>query len=143
MQTFLPYPDFSESLSCLDYRRLGKQRVEAIQIRNVLTGNVKPTKTGKIAWSNHPAVLMWTGYVDALTEYMNTAIRCWVEKGYNNNMTILPVKDSFDLPHWLGDEQFHASHRANLLRKDLKFYSQYGWKENPEMPYYWPNMKGE
>ena len=28
MQTFLPYPDFKQSAACLDYSRLGKQRVE-------------------------------------------------------------------------------------------------------------------
>ena len=32
MQTFLPYPDFRESLESLDYKRLGKQRVEALQL---------------------------------------------------------------------------------------------------------------
>ena len=36
MQTFLPYPNFADSLDCLDYRRLGKQRVEAFQIINAL-----------------------------------------------------------------------------------------------------------
>jgi len=32
MQTFLPYPDFAASSAVLDDRRLGKQRVEALQI---------------------------------------------------------------------------------------------------------------
>src|SRR4030042_2517495 len=36
MQTFLPYPDFKKSLQALDYRRLGKQRVEAYQIIRIL-----------------------------------------------------------------------------------------------------------
>jgi hypothetical protein len=36
MQTFLPYPDFKKSLQTLDYRRLGKQRVEAYQIIRIL-----------------------------------------------------------------------------------------------------------
>ena len=38
MQTFLPYPDFTQSAKTLDYRRLGKQRVEAWQILNALRG---------------------------------------------------------------------------------------------------------
>ena len=33
MQTFLPYPDFWVSAKMLDDKRLGKQRVEAMQIR--------------------------------------------------------------------------------------------------------------
>lgn len=32
MQTFLPYADFEKTAKCLDYKRLGKQRVEAWQI---------------------------------------------------------------------------------------------------------------
>ena len=45
MQTFLPHKDFSISASMLDNKRLGKQRVEALQIYNVLVGNL--TKKGK------------------------------------------------------------------------------------------------
>lgn len=32
MQTFLPFAEFKETACILDYRRLGKQRVEAKQI---------------------------------------------------------------------------------------------------------------
>ncbi|CAM5346647.1 Cytoplasmic protein OS=Streptomyces chartreusis OX=1969 GN=CP983_00565 PE=4 SV=1 [Streptomyces chartreusis] len=31
MQTFLPHPDFRQTALLLDRRRLGKQRVEALQ----------------------------------------------------------------------------------------------------------------
>ena len=34
MQTFLPYADFKRSAESLDNKRLGKQRVEAMQIYN-------------------------------------------------------------------------------------------------------------
>ena len=48
MQTFLPYPDFKQSAACLDYRRLGKQRVEGVQILKKILGekslNGKPYK---------------------------------------------------------------------------------------------------
>ena len=36
MQTFLPYDSFEESASVLDWKRLGKQRVEAMQIVNAI-----------------------------------------------------------------------------------------------------------
>ena len=39
MQTFLPYPDFIASARVLDSKRLGKQRVEALQ---VLRGLIRP-----------------------------------------------------------------------------------------------------
>jgi hypothetical protein len=57
MQTFLPYYSFEESAKCLDYRRLGKQRVEVYQIINILEGKNKTN-----GWVNHPAVKMWIGY---------------------------------------------------------------------------------
>ena len=36
MQTFLPYADFERTAAVLDVRRLGKQRVEVLQICNAL-----------------------------------------------------------------------------------------------------------
>jgi hypothetical protein len=38
MQTFLPYPDFRKSAEVLDRQRLGKQRVEGLQLINSLAG---------------------------------------------------------------------------------------------------------
>ncbi len=52
MQTFLPYPDFKRSAKVLDYRRLGKQRVEALQI-------LKALQVENYGWRNHPIVKMW------------------------------------------------------------------------------------
>ena len=52
MQTFLPYADMRRSAQVLDPRRLGKQRVECLQ---VLRG---PTVEG-YGWRHHPAVRMW------------------------------------------------------------------------------------
>lgn len=42
------------------------------------------------------------------------------------------------MPPWLGRESFHASHRANLLRKDADWYSSFGWADSPLLPYEWP-----
>lgn len=41
MQTFLPYISFEESAACLDYRRLGKQRLEAKQLLNAIQPDYK------------------------------------------------------------------------------------------------------
>ena len=133
MQTFLPYPDFQKSVACLDSKRLGKQRVEAYQILTTLT-------TGRKAWANHPATLMWRGYEDALKLYMNATITEWVFRGFNNSMMIADVKAAL-LPPWFGNEELHASHRANLLRKDKNWYGRFGWTEDPELPYIWPVRK--
>jgi hypothetical protein len=59
MQTFLPYPGFLHSARSLDRRRLGKQRVETLQ---VLRGLTWP----RYGWRHHPTVKMWAGYEEAL-----------------------------------------------------------------------------
>jgi len=131
MQTFLPYPEFRRSLECLDSRRLGKQRVEAMQILNAF-------RRSSGGWVNHPAKIMWTGYENALRLYHNLAIEIWAARGFRNGMLPAPIDGPVVFPPWLGDEAFHAAHRSNLLRKDPLFYGRYGWTEPPDLPYVWP-----
>ncbi len=139
MQTFLPYYCSRQSALCLDYRRLGKQRVEGKQIINALTGV-------SAGWRNHPATIMWENNLDYLKYYTNEMILEWVRRGYNNNMQLykLPTKEEIEPPWWLGCEVFHASHRSNLLRKNFEFYSKFNWTEKDDLPYYWPSsVKGK
>lgn len=136
MQTFLPYSDFIETAKCLDYKRLGKQRVEAFQIIKVLEGHGTRNKNGKLAWENHPAVLMWRKNIDALKYYHNCMIEEWVFRGYKNNMKLYDIIN-FKMPDWLGYKPFHESHRSNLLRKDFNFYSRYNWNVEHNLEYIW------
>jgi hypothetical protein len=129
MQTFLPYADFRTSLDCLDNRRLGKQRVEAMQLVRAIETNS--------AWSRHPAARMWKNFVPALKLYHDIAIRVWLERGFKNSMVEYNEEVS-DFPMWLGKENFHSAHRSNLLRKDPIHYGKFGWKELPNLPYVWP-----
>lgn len=130
MQTFLPFPDFQASAQCLDNKRLGKQRVEALQILNVLSGK-------RSGWANHPAVKMWRGYEYALREYMDVMIAEWVRRGFKNTMNAGFVSYGTERPPWFGDEAFHRSHRSNLLRKDFVHYSKF-FVEPVDLPYIWP-----
>ena len=143
MQTFLPYSNFKESVRVLDDKRLGKQRVEAYQIISAITG--RPRKDGKPyrGWINHPCTIMWREYINALRLYYNECIDEWIERGHNNTMLYEPLRGKIIFPPWLGDENFHSSHRANLLRKDLLYYGQFGWVENPEDPYVWLDADGK
>ncbi len=142
MQTFLPYPSFEESAKVLDWRRLGKQRVEGMQIINAISG--VPRKDGRPykGWLNHPCSIMWKPYLPALKQYTNVIIQEWVNRGYNNNMEMYEVKN-MELPYWIGDERVHSSHRANLLRKDYEYYSKFGWTENSEDPYVWHDIENK
>lgn len=133
MQTFLPYPDLKQSVEILDYRRLGKQRVETFQVLNILLDRT-PTK----GWRNHPVTRMWTGYEEALKLYQNYTIREWIDRGYKNNMSFEDVNyKSLIMPPWFGSEMFHKSHRSNLLRKDFFYYSKY-FDDPDNLEYYWP-----
>ena len=134
MQTFLPYKGFELSAQTLDYKRLGKQRVEAFQVLNVLLGR---TETKAKGWVNHPITKMWKGYENALKQYLNNCIYEWIMRGYNNNMEYETIVGEIVYPQWLGNDLLHSSHRANLLRKDKEFYSKYIWTEDSSNPYCW------
>lgn len=140
MQTFLPFPDFYASAECLDRLRLGKQRVEAMQILRTITDQSP-------AWRHHPAVAMWRGHPQALASYGYAICEVWRARGYFDT-----ALDWFDawlcehgepwhdgmLPPWLGSPAFHASHRSALLRKAPAHYGPLGWTEPPDLPYVWP-----
>ena len=136
MQTFLPYPSFAQSARCLDNKRLGKQRVECLQILRALND---PT----YGWQNHPAVKMWRGHSFSLVNYALEICAEWQRRGFNDTCRVRIVDflmriDNGVNPSWLGDESFHASHRSNLLRKDPAHYGRFGWSEPNDLPYVWP-----
>lgn len=141
MQTFLPYASFIESAKCLDYRRLGKQRVEAKQI-------IQAIEKGSGGWFNHPAVQQWIGYVPYLCDYAEEVCGEWISRGYVDNLInwfqnkqeeYLRLGDPYSEPSWLGNEKYHSSHRSNLLRKDPIYYAKFNWAESANLPYYWPS----
>lgn len=130
MQTFLPYKDFVKTAQTLDYRRLGKQRVEAFQI-------LKAMERTSGGWINHPATRMWRNHKDALGHYMNVMIDEWISRGYKNTMQKVIVPKNPELPPWLGGS-IHSTHRAALLYKNFSFYERFQWKEAPKLDYFWP-----
>ncbi|WP_171109832.1 MULTISPECIES: MSMEG_6728 family protein [unclassified Streptomyces] len=149
MQTFLPYPDFRSSALVLDRRRLGKQRVEALQ---VLRGLVVPG----YGWRHHPAVRMWAGYEEALVRYGLEVCKVWRERGHQDGCAATLVADLLafrpgasvrhqvllaaagELPPWLGDDAFHRSHRSALVRKDPNSYAPLFPDVPNDLPYIWP-----
>ena len=141
MQTFLPYPDFAASARVLDTKRLGKQRVEAVQIMRTLLG------AGSAGWSHHPAVKMWRGHEDALWRYTRAVCNEWLARGYANTKCEEHLATLADLildidttePPWLGREDLHASHRANLVRKHPEHYGTLWPDVEPTEGYIWPN----
>jgi hypothetical protein len=139
LQTFLINADFYESAKCLDYRRLGKQRVECKQILNALLGRSK-------GWRNHPATSMWRGYEQALCKYGAVICDEWIRRGYKDSLfpffmdlwAELGDEDYPENPPWLGNEDFHAAHKSVLLRKDPEYYGQFNWSVPNNLEYIWP-----
>ena len=129
MQTFLPYASFEKSASCLDNKRLGKQRVEAMQILHTLEGKTQ-------GWKNHPAVKMWRGYEAALAQYLRAMVVEWIKRGFANSIPIVRKMDCL-YPPWVGKRQFHRSHKSNLLRKNRSHYSKF-WSGPSNLSYVWP-----
>lgn len=144
MQTFLPYKGFVDSAKVLDRMRLGKQRVECKQILTALkNGPVVVTENGirKTPWYNHPATRMWRGHEQALIRYSIAVCEEWLGRGYNDSL--LPyfeamAKRRVAIPNWVGNENFHRSHRSNLLRKNPEYYRMQGFVEPDDLPYIWP-----
>ena len=138
MQTFVPYPSFQLSAMTLDRQRLGKQRVETLQLLNAITGRSK-------GWVNHPATVMWRDNPHGLAAYGVAVCQEWRLRGYADTCQLkiesIMSPNGDDLPYWWGDSAVHASHRANLLRKSPEHYSKFGWTEDPTMPYVWPVME--
>lgn len=136
MQTFLPSDDFALCAMTLDRQRLGKQRVETLQIMKSLAG------LG--GWNHHPATKMWRGHEDYLMLYQIAICEEWTGRGYKDTCLwktfdyLGQIENPSTYPDWMGNEELHASHRSNLLRKDFAFYSQFNWSESDNMEYVWP-----
>lgn len=142
MQTFLPEPIFAKSAAVLDRPRLGKQRVETMQIMTALLSGL-----GESGWQHHPAVKMWRGYEWTLLQYQQIICAEWKRRGYIDTCWY-KTRDFFvertnrrlpdKTPPWLGDKDFHISHQSNLVRKDPEHYRQYYPDVPDDLPYIWP-----
>lgn len=134
MQTFLPFPDFEATAAVLDMRRLGKQRVECLQI-------LLAYERGR-GWANHPATKMWQDNKHGLAAYGVVICEEWQRRGYNDTclekIATLMKPDPDDLPGWFGSPDFHMAHRSQLLAKNPDHYRQYFPVTVPGIPYVWP-----
>jgi hypothetical protein len=148
VQTFLPYADFERSARALDAKRLGKQRVETIQVVRALT-------VAGYGWANHPATLMWKGYEEALGRYGIVCCQVWTELGFGDTCAATIATDlaaagvttirsqaelgeAGSLPPWLEDEDLLRSHRSALVRKDPGHYRPLFPDVPDDLPYVWP-----
>lgn len=139
MQTFLPYPDFQASALCLDDKRLGKQRIEVVQILKTLAGLTE-------GWKSHPAVRMWSKNQLNLAEYGFVICDEWIARGFTDAQrdVIRVLLENHEFygsghPSWFGDPAFHLSHQSNLVRKFPRHYRHFFPDVPDNLPYVWPD----
>jgi hypothetical protein len=145
VQTFLPYAEFDASAAVLDDRRLGKQRVETLQVLRAL---VFPSYRG---WKNHPATRMWRGFTAGLVAYGLAVCAEWERRGHADAVAetlleftggqrpdVRELAVAGALPPWLGLEAMHVAHRSALVRKDPEHYRRYFPDVPDDLPYLWP-----
>ena len=146
MQTFLPYNNFYKSAKVLDRLRLGKQRVEVLQLLN----SIKASKENKPyrGWKNHPCRNMWYlkdkhDYSNALVVYGLAVCKAWKERGYKDTC-YEKISAHYDhstdtvTPPFMGVNKFHESHRSMLTQKASDWYRKL-WPSTPDnLEYYWP-----
>jgi hypothetical protein len=146
MQTFMCYFSHAKTAADLDQARLGKQRVEVVQILKALRGETE-------AYANHPAVKMWKGYEPALLLYGLVICHEWrVKRGHEDKVWYQLEEMSpsywdknkpqdnrkYQAPPWARDTWVLRSHRSNLIRKARHVYGD-KYPGTPEaMPYLWP-----
>jgi len=146
VQTFLPHKDFSESAKSLDMKRLGKQRVECLQLLN----SIKADKEGKDykGWKNHPCRDMWYlpgrhDYTNALVDYGIAVCEVWRSRGYKDTClekisAHYKPNEPDTRPEWLGREDIHKSHRSMLIQKKPEYYKPQWPYEDINLEYVWP-----
>ena len=143
MQTFLPYASFARTARVLDARRLGKQRVEALQILRAL-------ELEDYGWRHHPVVCMWRGYEDALAAYGVAIGREWIRRGHRDTViaqivelapcgrALSPAALRERMPPWMGWRALHRSHQSALVRKEPEHYRPLFPSVPDDLPYVWP-----
>lgn len=136
MQTFVPFESHADSAAILDRRRLGKQRVECVQILDTLLGVSK-------GWRNHPAVKMWAGYEHELALYGLACVDEWVRRGYNDTrgplleQVLMATVPSGKPPWWGGP--IHDSHKGALFNKAPEQYVEFERFAHLQT-YVWPTL---
>nr|WP_156612124.1 MSMEG_6728 family protein [Auraticoccus cholistanensis] len=147
----MPYADFAASARVLDQRRLGKQRVETLQVMRALT-------VAGYGWRHHPVAKMWRGHRGSLMDYQVAVCAEWVSRGFGDTCLestlaelalpslVDPETDELAQwrrgehrpPWWLGQEAVHRSHRSKLLQKDPAHYGPLFPGTPDDLDYVWP-----
>lgn len=159
MQTWLPYPNFEESVKCLRLEELAIQRYQVLELmeefhqvpleETQLPEDYKPHHLDDLEFIG--LITMWTGYELQLCEYGLVCCDEWQQRRSKRD----PMYEKLDFhlmcasncedvdgtkPNWFGDVDFHLSHQAGLVRIAPAHYSSY-FQVSAERPLEWPESK--
>lgn len=168
VNTFITSSYLPNTFKDLDYRRLGKQRVEAKQIIDILEKIDAGEDVSSIGFASHTATKMWIGYTNALKAYYNLCLDEWINRGYKNKMvkydidetrftnresvfdgvktTFLTEDTEYSFPPFTSFRPFILFHRSALYKKDPKYYVKFLNEElEPyvDLGYLWPSHAGD
>ena len=139
LNTLLPFASFGQSAKCLDRQRLGYQRIQVIQLLHQCLHTD----------SQEPIVQMWRPYTPALAKYGLSICAEWKARGYEDKclhkiLTLEPKTAMWIhyMPEWLGEEEFHDSHKSYLLRKYPDHYEEYFRGTPIDIPLKFYTIKG-
>lgn len=139
MNTLLPLPNFALSAESLEDGHLAKQRSDVVQILKACAE--PPPEDGR----EHASIKMWRGNEPALIKYGMAVCFEYASRGQVDATLkkILAFKSIFEeaselMPEWFGDEAFHDSHKAHLLRLRPTHYRQYWPDLSDDLPLIWP-----
>lgn len=150
----LPYANFAVCAHVMSARDLSSLRGKILDLLMELSpgrrGHPSELKFG-------PTIHMWRGFEPALYRYLLAVDLEWERRNYPHNLDIPRTSEDFKrwrineaavskpykVPHWLGWEEMHASHRGVLLWRDYPWYHQFNWTDKKELTVIWPGTLPE
>lgn len=123
MRVFLPYQDYARSAKCLTDDHLKEMRNSCRNLIQVLT--VPNSYSGDMT---HVAI--WAPCMNGLLWLTDATLYERRRRGHDERGVtpwMLYRRDQTHRPYWLGNAEFHATHRAYLLEKAPAHYGRMGW----------------
>lgn len=155
MQTFLPFPDFSDSAATLDTKRLGNQRNECLVIMRALlrcySDGISVRVVSNPGYAHHAVTRMWNGFEGSLFSYFSAIVHEWRDvRGfkdgtYDRMSAMMDYASSRGRifhqrdPLWIGDNPFHLAHQSNLIAKKPEHYASLFPGVPDNLPYIYPS----
>lgn len=157
IQTWLPLPNYEESVRCLRMEELAVQRFHVLELMEFIhqvpeESSQLPSDYSRLEdepsfdWS----VRMWRGFELQLCEYGLTCCDEWSMRRTKKDPMYEKIEFHMECattedadgskPNWFGDVDFHLSHQAALVLRDSGHYGSY-FKVDTSRQLEWPVSK--